>query len=1033
MPAEAGRAAPEIPHGERRNASVLFSDLSGYTALNQALDPEEVARVMNRLKAEATRIVEAHGGIVNQFLGDGIMALFGVPRAHDDDPLRAVRAAIEWHDHVRELGDRLAPQLGTVLRVHTGINSGLMITQLRDRRDGLYGVTGDAVNTAARLAETARSDDILIGDGTYRAVRGFLETEHVGELRLRGRSEPLVAHRVLRRAEATVGGATAHAHFSEFAGRQVEMQMLTRCFDDVLGGSGRLVGVTGEPGIGKTRLCEEFALRLPEEVLVLRGYCRSFGSVAPYEPFRDLLRGALLGSDGEGSEADRVVARVEQDLPACAEHLPIVLGLLSLHSDAYPVPHLPADRSQGAILSALQAVFEALAEAQPVVLLLSDWQWSDSASAQALDHLSESLVGRRVLLLVNYRSHYQTRWPSTSMRLDLAPLRPHDARPIIYSIVGTDARDALVQRIFERSGGNPLFVEELSKALVDGASDSTMDAEKLIDGVVPDSVAAVLRARIDRLPTACVEQLKLASVLGESFALPLLRDLCDPHDDVDSTFDGLVHAGLLRLHEDGSTVGFKHALVSDVAYHLLLLEQRRVLHGAVGSAIEKREHDQIEKHVEELAHHFAQSGDRDKAVLYLERSGDKAVASGAMLQALGQYLEAVRILDEMPETTAQMRQQVEITLKLSHAAVHRPSKELRSVLRRCLQLSERLGDERAATYSLYWMAYLENTLGMWSTARDLFEGCTERAEERGDVRLLSLIFSNLGQTYYHFGDYTKALELLERGVALRRSIPEDSSAGYMIAFPLGYQGMVLGDSGRFDLAKERLREADQLAHESGRVNAEAAVAGTRGIVELFQGDWSSCQRTSAELERKAKRIGSILMESLSQTLGGYARCLDGLHSEGLEMLREGVAMLERSEIWMMISFAYACLAEALVLGGELDEAEQCARRAIEHAAHEDRMGEPAAYRVLMLALAQREPGDRERIDGAFGAALDAACRRGSVRDEAITRMRLAEVLLERDPEQARTLLRDCSERFRSFGMPWYSALSESLMEQLGAH
>ncbi len=1009
---------------------MLFCDLSGYTALNQALDPEEVARVMNRLKIEASRIIEAHGGIVNQFVGDEVMALFGVPRAHDDDPLRAVQAAIELRDHVREIGDRLAPQLGTALRVHTAVNSGLMITQLRDRRDGVYGVTGDAINTAARLAEAAPRDEILIGDETYRATRAFLETERIGELLLRGRRDPLVAHRVLRGAGARAGGSAAHSRAAEFAGRRAEMQMLARCFDDVCSGSARLVGVTGEPGIGKSRLCEEFALRLPQEALVLRGHCRSFGSVAPYDPFRDVLRGALLPADGVGSEAERVIARVERDLPACSGHLPVLLGLLSLHSDAHPIPSMAADRSQLAILTALHSVLEELVQARPVVLLLSDWHWSDPASAQGLDYLAESLAAQRLMLLVNFRSQHQPHWASTWTRLDLAPLRPDDARLIIHSIVGSDAQDSLVQRILERSGGNPLFVEELCKALVEAAPAGELDAEKLVEGVVPDSVAAVLRARIDRLPSACIELLKLASVLGESFSLPLLRDLCGPDDDVDSTLEGLVQAGLLRLDPGGSRVHFKHSIVSDVAYQMLLLEQRRALHGAVGGAIESREHDQLEKHVEKLAHHFAQSGDRDKAVLYLERSGDKAVGSGAMLQALGQFVQAVRILGEMPETPAQMRQQVEITMKLSNAAVHRPSVELRPVLRRCLELSERLGDARAVSYSLYWMAYLENTLGIWVDARDLFERCRVDAEKRGDVRLLSLIFSNLGQTYFHFGDLPKALRLLEQGVELRRSIQKDSAAGPTIAFPLGYQAMVYGDTGRFQLAKERLAEADQLARESNRVNVEGAVAGTRGIVELFQGDWPACKRTAAELERKAKRVGSILMQSLSQTLGGYARCFDGLRSEGIPMLRDGVSMLERSGIWMMISFAQACLAEALVLGGDVDQAEHYAQRALEHAAHEDRMGEPQANRVLLLAILQREPGDRARIDAAFAAALAAARRRGSLRDEAITRLRLAEALGERDPDRARKLLVECAERFRSFGMEWYAARSEALLAQL---
>lgn len=1007
---------------------MLFSDLSGYTALNRAFDPEEVAQVLNRLKTGATRIVEAHGGTVNQFVGDEVMGLFGVPRAHDDDPIRAVRAALEWRDHVREIGDELANQLGTALRVHTGVNTGLMITQLRDRRDGLFGVTGDAVNTAARLADTAASDEILIGPETYRAIRSVFETELVGELRLRGRDEPLVAHRVLRAATPT---AAAGTRIGDFVGRREEMQILSRCFAEVREGHGRLIGISGEPGIGKSRLCEQFALDLPADGLVLRGQCRSFGSVAPYEPFRDMLRAALLSADGEGSEAERLIARVESELPMCSEHLAILLHLLSLSSEAHPIPAEAASRPQLAILTALQAVLAALAQTRPIVLLLSDWHWADPASDQALHHLAEGLAARRLMLVVNFRSYYQARWGPDAIRIDLAPLQADDMRPIVYRIVGADAPESLMRRIFERTGGNPLFVEEVSNTLVDFGSAGGAEAERLVESVVPDNVAAVLRARIDRLPSDCIEVLKLASVLGESFALPLLRAVCEPSVDLDKAAGELVSAGLLHELGDGETIRFKHAIVRDVAYEMLLLQRRRELHGTVGFAIERSEADRIHEHLERLAHHFTRSNDRDKAVHYLVSSGDKAVASGAMIQALGHYVGAVRVLGEMPETPDQMRRRVDITLKrLSHTAVYRPSKELRELLRNCLELAERLGDPRGVSYSLYWMSFLEHALGSWAASSEYSERCIARAEEQRDARLLSMVYANHGQTLFHLGDYAEAMRMLDDSVRLSRAVSE-SAAGRFIAYPLGYEAMIHADSGRFDLADERQKEADALSRDTGLLYVEAAVAGTRGVVELFRGDWVACRESGFELERKSKRIGSTFMQAVSQTLGGYARCFDGEQSEGLAMLRDGVEMLERSEISMMLSFLCSCLAEALALAGEVDEAQTFADRALEHAATRgDRMGEPQAYRVLLLVTAQRSPGERDRIDAALDAALHAAHRRGSVRDALITTMRAAEVLAASDANWARAQLLDCAERFGALQMPWYRARAEELLAKL---
>jgi class 3 adenylate cyclase/tetratricopeptide (TPR) repeat protein len=1020
------RHEQEIPHGERRMASVLFADLSGYTSLNEALDPEEIARVMNRLKNGATRIVEAHGGTVNQFVGDEVMALFGVPSAHDDDPLRAVRAAIELRDHIREIGAELEPQLGTALRMHAGVNTGLMITQLRDRRDGLFGVTGDAINTAARLAEQAEPDEILIGPETHRAVRSCCATEPIGELRLRGRDQPILPHRVVR-VDLAKDAAAALPAESAFVGRAAELEILERCFSAARDGRGRLVAVSGEAGVGKSRLCDEFTRRIDAGALVLRGHCRAFRSVAPYEPFLDVLRGALRSGGAEGLAVDRIVACVERELPGCREHLGTLLGLLSLHADAYPPPD--ADRTQSAILVALRAFFAELARTRPVVVVLSDWHWADRASELALHFCAETVDAQRVLVLVNFRPPYQPHWAATALRLELPALRIEDTRSIIHRIVGSAAPDALVQRVHERTGGNPLFVEEVSRALVDLADASRTDA--LVESVVPDNVAAVLRARIDRLPAPCVALLKLASVLGETFPLPLLRDVCEPDVDAASAFGGLVQAGLLQAEDGVAAVRFKHAIVRDVAYEMLLFQQRRALHGAVGCAIERREQAHLLEHVERLAHHFARSDDREKAVHYLVRSGDKAVASGAMYQALGLYFEAVRFLGEMPETPAQMRRRVDITLKLAHAAIYRPTKELRDVLRDCLGLSERLGDARASSYILYWMAFLENALGGWPAARDLFGQCLARAVQRRDEKLQALVYTNLGQTLFQYGEYGEAMQMIEDGVKMRRRVSGDSAAGPLVSYPMTYQAMIHAERGRFDLAEERLEEARSLACASGQIYTEAAVVGGRGVVELFRGSWPACRRSAAELERKSRRIGSTFMLALSQTLGGYARCFDGQRGEGVAMLREGVSMLEHSGIWMMISFAYACLAEALVLGGECEEAENLALRALEHLAHEDHAGEPGARRVLLLVAARRKPAARDLFDAALASALDAARRRGSARDEAITWLRASEALAERDPGWAREHLARCAERFRALQMPWYEEQSAALLARAG--
>lgn len=1027
--------ADELPQGERRIATALFADLAGYTALAEALDPEEVAGVMNRLKRMAVSIVEGCGGTVNQFAGDEVMALFGVPRAHGDDPVRAVRAALELHEAVRELGDELAPRLQRALRLHTAIGTGLMITQLRDRRDGVYGVTGTAINVAARLVKEAAGDEILVGPTTHRQIRDDFETECVGPLALRGLAEPVVAHRVLRASARKP--PTADLGRKALLGRHAELETLLGALDDARAGRPRLVAVSGEPGIGKSSLFREFARAASEGSLVLRGTCPSFGTVAPYQPFRDVVRAALL-PPGErtpdqqpGIDAEQASACLRALGPECERQIPWLLGLLSLRMDALAVPaEAASDRLQEAILASLEILFRALARERAVVILLEDWHWADPASEAALEHLARGLADERLLLLVNYRSHFEPAWSAQAVRLDLPPLCAEDTCAIARRILG-EAPTPLLLRIHERSGGNPLFVEEICQSIRELGPDGGL-ANPPLGGGVPDTVASVVRARIDRLTPAHVEVLKLASVLGEEFSRALLDRLCGSAERADAALGGLVRAGLIQEDEDGARCRFKHAIVQEVAYAMLLLQRRRALHAAVAQAIEEHAGASVEAHFERLAHHFARSDEREKAVFYLERSGDKAATSGAMVQALGHYREAISILDELPHTSEHMKQRIALTQKLASVAIYRPWRSMRGVLELSYQFAERLGDARAQRRSLYWMGWLEAALGCWPEALGHFERCVPLAEASGDHKLLAQLQSNIGQVLFHTGDFAQAVQRLELSIWLQRQIHGGLASAPVVAYALGYLAMIDCEAGRFGLADERLEEAFKLAESSGQLQVEGALHTTRMVVESFRGNWPACLAAANVLLPRAQRIGSTYMLAMSHTLGGYARYALGEHSEGVAAMRRGIELLENTENGMNQSWIYSCLAGALSVVGSLDEAESLARHALQRAELLDRMGEPAAYRVLFTVAARRAPQGGPEVEAAFEAALEAA-RRRSPREEALTWVRAAEVLAEaRDTRWRCEVLRDCIARFEALQMPWYRARAERLLAELDA-
>ncbi|MEE8433270.1 MAG: AAA family ATPase, partial [bacterium] len=373
--------------GERRQATVLFSDLSGYTAMNERLDPEEVTGIMARFKEAAERIVETHGGTVNQFVGDEVFALFGIPTTHEDDPQRAVRAALELHEAVRALSDDIEARLGETLRLHSGINTGLVVTSSEggDERGGRYAVTGDTINTAARLVSLAETDQILTGDSTRRLVAPFFDLPSLEPVSVKGKARPLVPYRVLGVSGVASRFEAAEARgFTPYTGRESDLDALTEALERTRAGEGQFVTISGEAGLGKSRLLYEFRQGIDRDaVTVLQGRCQSFGQATPYLPLINALRRGLeLREEDTPAELHaKAVANLRAIDPALEEFLPVYLHLLSIPSSEHPLPgNLSGEALRRASQDALAAVFLANLSRRPMVLMLEDWHWADEAS-----------------------------------------------------------------------------------------------------------------------------------------------------------------------------------------------------------------------------------------------------------------------------------------------------------------------------------------------------------------------------------------------------------------------------------------------------------------------------------------------------------------------------------------------------------------------------------------------------------------------------------------------------------------------------
>ncbi|MCH7478111.1 MAG: AAA family ATPase, partial [SAR324 cluster bacterium] len=647
--------------GERRQATVLFSDLSGYTALNERLDPEEVEGVMSRLKTEAVRIVETHGGIVNQFVGDEVVALFGIPDAHEDDPMRAVRAALDLHRMAAAISGEVEGRIGSPLRWHSGINTGLIVTHVRDDREGRYGITGDTVNTAARLVNEAAADEILVAPETRRLIGPFFEVESRPPVELRGKAQPIIPFRIVGESQVrTRLEAAEKKGLTPFTGRAGELTTLRACLEKAVAGRGQFVSLLGEAGIGKSRLLLEFRQSVDHDrITVLEGRCQTYGSDTPFLPFIDALRHGLhLLAEGSPAELrEKAIANVRAIDPSLEPYLPHFLHLLSLPSGEFALPaNLQGEELRRALVEALAAIITLNTRHKPMVFIMEDWQWADEASDAALKYLIGLAANFPLLVVAVYRPEFARSWgnPEHYTPIVLRPFDGPETAELCRAVLNVTALpDELAAPVTERTGGNPFFVEELCHALIEegtvvvenGRASLTQPLETVR---LPETVHGVIRARIDRLDPESRDVLRYAAVIGLEFAIRVLERVHPHAARLAPALERLRNQELIQQMRvlPEAAYRFKNVLTQEVVYETLLLQQRREFHALVGRALEAQYADRLEEHIEALAHHFERGEVWDRAAEYLLQAAEKAKLHWGYPAALGLCRSAQTALEK---------------------------------------------------------------------------------------------------------------------------------------------------------------------------------------------------------------------------------------------------------------------------------------------------------------------------------------------------------------------------------------------------
>ena len=983
--------------GERKQVTVLFADLKGSMELLVERDPEEARKLLDPVLERMMEAVHRYEGTVNQVMGDGIMALFGAPVAHEDHAVRACYAALQMQESVARYAETLRRMEGVGAHIRVGLNSGEVVVRSvgSDLRMD-YSAVGQTTHLAARMEQMAAPGSTFITAGTLRLAEGYVEVRALGPVPIKGLPDPVDIYELTGAAAArTRFQVAAIRGLSRFVGREAEIDQLRRALRQASQGQGQIVAIIGEAGVGKSRLVHELTRsHRVQEWLVLESGSVSYGRASPWLPVIDLLKAYFrIGERDDHREMrEKVTGKLltlDRDLEPI---LSVLLSLLQVPVDDPLWTALDPVQRRQRTLEAVRQLLLREARAQPLLVVFEDLHWIDSESQALLDALVESMPVARLLLVVNYRPEYQHGWGPksyyTQLRLDALP--EESAGELLRALLGDDPTLApLSALLIGRTRGNPFFLEESVRTLVEtrvltgerGAYRLTHPVETI---QVPETVHAILAARIDGLPPAEKSLLQSAAVVGTEVPLPLLRAVAEtPEEDLRH---GLAHLQSAEYLYETSLYPeveytFKHALTHEVAYASLLLERRRALHTRILAAMESSHADRLAEHVERLAHHAVRAEAWNQAVGHLRQAGLKAAGRSAYRQAAAAFEEALVALGHLPETRATLEAMVDLRIDLRDVLT--PLDELARALDHLLVAApqaERLGD----LARMGWVSTgLVNTLALMAQYRRAFaEGARtlDLADRLQDAGLRATTFYRLGAIHYILGDFGPARECLREAVALAAAdrplhLRRGTTSLPRVLAPL-WLAWTESETGSFPEALELAEEAVRVARAANRPFSLSAALGALGHVRLRRGDLDHAA-SALEEGREVSRTWNIINQYQVDATLGHVRTLTGRHPEALALLEDAVRQGSARGPRALQALRLAWLGEAHLHAGRVDEARSRATEALDFAVtHEERVSQAWTLRLLAEIAMHPTASGAEEAQGYYRQALEVAGQLG---------------------------------------------------------
>ena len=883
--------------GERKYVTVLFSDLSGYTAMSEKLDPEEVKETMSRIFGEIAQVVTKYEGFIEKFVGDAVMALFGVPKAHEDDPIRAIKVAREINELVHALSPEIEKRIGQTLSMHTGINTGLVVTGKVNMEKGTYGIAGDTINLASRLSELAKPGEILVGLDTYRQAEGHFAFETLRPTRVKGKAEPIQVYKFLSAKEKPVTLHRLSGLRADLIGRKVEIAHLVEAVDNLRKGKGAIFSIYGNAGSGKSRLVEEFKKRIDlREIRWHEGHAYAYSKNFPYFPLIDLLNRAFEIEEGDPPE--KVRKKIETNIHVLlGEEVGIAPFVGSLYALKYTeVEQVNPETWKSYLQQAIQRIFSALAQKYPTVICLEDLHWADPSSLDLLRFILQE-ARYPALFLCIFRTPFNlfttaqlSALGNSYHEIRLEDLSPSETQDMMESILKTESiPPELLRFVQEKIGGNPFYLEELVNSLIDLGT-LTHDergwrlSRTIHDSDVPSTIKGVITARLDLLDEDSKRIVREASVIGRVFLYEILKRITDTRDQVDQCLRVLERLDLIRtrsFHPELEYI-FKHALTHEVIYNGLLLKERREIHEQIAFVIERLFERRLAEFYETLAFHFEQGKSIPKATHYLIKSGEKSLNRYSVQESHHYFKRAFEKMTERSNRTREENERIiDLLIKWAFVFHYRGDfRGLKDILSAHENLAKSLDDKPrlGMLYTQLGLAYYqtENIKGAYQ--------CLQKALELGENtkndRVIGYACSHLSWVCPELGLIDDSLEFGKKGIELSKLFQSDD---FLYFNSLGGMGLAYYYKGD----RKKVLEVGKglLAFAREHTNIRSLVLGHffLGCSHIISGDFSS---SITCLRDAIKSSADPWFSQFPRLLLGFSYLSTGLHEDAEEAIKE---------------------------------------------------------------------------------------------------------------------------------------------------